>query len=396
MLNISEVMDVALGRRELEEVRRRQPDRYAGSELPPPVVVWNVCRRCNMTCPHCYAAASASESRFTLDHAEALELVDQMADNAIEVVIFSGGEPLMRDDLMTLIERADSRGLSCHLSTNGTLLDSTTARRLAAAGIGYVGVSVDGMPAFNDDYRGLEEGFEKASSGLSNARVAGLRTGLRMTLTRHNIDQLEDVFEHARALGVDRFYVSHLLDAGRGFAMSDADLSRDACRQTLRWLFEMAHPASRRESDPDIVTGGNDSDGVFLIRWLAESVGGEAAARAMRLLGLRGGNSAGVGIINIDSRGEVHPDQFWRQSTLGNVRRTSLSEILDHPLRETLANRADHVKGRCARCRFFEICGGSHRERALARHDDVWGPDPACLMTEREIEPNGREREAVS
>ena len=396
VLNVTEVVDVALGERSAQEVRRGTPDRYDADELPPPVVVWNVCRHCNMECPHCYAAATATPSRFSLDGDEAAELIDEMAEAGIRVVIFSGGEPLMRPDLFELISRADRRGISCHLSTNGTLLDDQKARRLADAGIGYVGVSIDGMPEFNDEYRGLEDGFERATRGIECAREAGLRTGLRVTLTQHNLDHLPRLLEHAHAIDVERFYVSHLLDAGRGYAMSDADLDRSQCRATLRYLFEQTHPSERAEGAPDIVTGGNDSDGPFLVQWLDEIAGGEAARRAGSLLASRGGNSAGVGLLNIDSRGAVHPDQFWRQCTLGEVRETPFAEILEHPMRRKLANRHDHVAGRCGDCRFFELCGGSHRERALARHGDVWGSDPACLMSDREIGVHEPETEVSS
>lgn len=384
MLNITKTLQVALGRSEAEELRSDRSSRFRDPEGVPPVVVWNVCRHCNMECPHCYAAATASPSRFALDRDEALDVIDQLADCGVRVVIFSGGEPLMRPDLEELIRTADARGLSCHLSTNGSLLDPETARNLADAGIGYVGISIDGMPEFNDDYRGLEDGFDRATGGIRNAQAAGLRTGLRLTLTRHNLDQLDAVYEHAVDLGVDRFYVSHLLDAGRGYGMENADLDRKECRRTLRRLFEWAHPDERTPEEPDVVTGGNDSDGALLVWWLWKQAGPRAARRAFRLLASRGGNSAGVKLLNIDARGDVHPDQFWRQCTLGNVRETPVAEILDHPLRRKLARREEHIHGRCADCDFLDICGGSHRERALARTGDRWGSDPACVLTDEE------------
>ncbi|MFB6263888.1 MAG: radical SAM protein [Bradymonadaceae bacterium] len=385
MLDLHEMLDVAFGERTCDEVSRETPGRYGDERLPAPVVVWNVCRRCNMSCPHCYAAAGEAPSRFALEPSEALRVADELAECGVRAVIFSGGEPLMRPDLLELIDAVRAGGIPCHLSTNGTLLDHSTASALADAGIGYVGVSVDGGPGFNDDYRGLADGFERASRGVENAREAGLRTGLRITLTERNLDQLDAVREHARSLQVDRFYVSHLVDAGRGRAMADVDLDREESRSVVRGLARRSLPWRRREGDPSVVTGGNDSDGPFLVGWLRRCFGTGPAERALALLRRRGGNSAGVGLLNIDARGNVHPDQFWRECTLGNVRDLSVEELLEHPMRRVLATRTERLRGRCGECPFADVCGGSHRERALARNGGVWDSDPACLLRENDL-----------
>jgi len=379
------MIEVARGKMNPRDLRRGAPQRFAGPREDSPVVVWNVCMHCNMSCPHCYAAAVAEPSPTDLSHEEGLRLLDDLASCGVSVVIFSGGEPLLRPDLFELMEHAKSIGMSPQLSTNGVLIDEGVAARLAKLGVAYVGVSIDGVQEFNDEYRGLDGGFEAALTGLRNVRGAGMRTGVRMTLSKRNFEQLPDMLALAQRERFDRFYVSHLVYSGRGFKVAHEDLSREEVRGALLQLFARAEELIDDASPLKIVTGSNDSDGVFLLRWLGERYDAEAVERVRDLLEERGGNSAGEKIINIDSRGRVHPDQFWRAATLGDVRKQSIREILEHPLREQLRNRLDHLKGRCGACQERTLCRGSHRERALAMHRDAWASDPACVMEDAEI-----------
>jgi radical SAM protein with 4Fe4S-binding SPASM domain len=382
---VSDLLEVARDRVSGAEVRARAPRRFGESGERPPVVIWNVCMHCNMTCPHCYAAAVSQPSPTDLSLAEGFDLIDQMAACGVRVVIFSGGEPLLRADLFELMSHARDKGIAPQLSTNGVLIDAEMARRIERAGVEYVGVSIDGPEGFNDGYRGLDGGFHAALDGLRNAKAAGLRTGLRMTLTRRNVDDLDEMLDVAAGVDADRFYVSHLMYSGRGFKVADDDLSRARARAALEHLFERAEALLAAGRGPRIVTGSNDSDGPFLLRWIERRFGAAAAQPVRELLGERGGNSAGERILNVDSRGRVHPDQFWRSATLGDIRSESFAEILEHPMRQELRNRLDHLKGRCGACSERDLCRGSHRERALARYRDPWAPDPACVMEDAEI-----------
>lgn len=385
MLPVSDLLEVARRSVSGAEIGARAPARFAPAGDAPFVVVWNVGIHCNMSCPHCYAAATSQPSPHDLDTDEGLSLLEQMAGAGVRVVILSGGEPLLRPDFFTLLSRAGEVGLAPQLSTNGVLIDEPTARRLADGGVGYVGVSLDGLGSWNDSYRGLPGGFDRAVRGLGFARGAGMRTGVRMTLTRRNADQLDGVAEVALECGADRFYVSHLVDSGRGAKLVSDDLDRSEARALLRGLFETAERWLDRGVATRVVTGSNDSDGPFLLRWIETRYGADAAAPVAKLLLERGGNSAGERILSVDHRGRVHPDQFWRAAVLGDVRTTPFAEILKHPLREQLRDRLAHLKGRCAACSYRALCRGSHRERALARDGDIWAPDPACVLEDHEI-----------
>lgn len=383
MLMLSDMIDVARGVASEEAARARSPRRFSGGRAP--VVVWNVCRHCNMTCPHCYVAAGARRSPGDLSTEDALAVIDDLAASGVSTVIVSGGEPLLRDDLFTLLERMKAVGIGAQLSTNGVLVDARTAERLARVGVGYVGVSIDGPRELNDGYRGLEGGFDAALAGLRHARDAGMRTGVRITLTRRNVDVVEDVAEVAAEVGAGRFYVSHLVYAGRGLRMVKDDLDPAASRRAMLALFTMAARWLDGRRPMRFVTGSNDSDGPLLLAWLAERWGDAARERVELLLRARGGNSAGEKVLCIDHRGRVHPDQFWQDAVLGTVPRERFADVLAHPMRRELEGREERLEGRCGACRFRALCRGSHRERAVATTGNPWAPDPACVMKDAEI-----------
>jgi radical SAM protein with 4Fe4S-binding SPASM domain len=385
LLPITELIEVARGGSSSADLRSRAPRRFTAEGQVAPVVIWNVCMHCNMQCPHCYAAAVPEPSPTDLTREEGLRLLDELAASGVSVVIFSGGEPLLRPDLFDLIIHAKSLGISPQLSSNGVYIDEATAARLKEIGVAYVGISIDGVEEFNDEYRGMQGGFQAAVQGLRNAKAAGMRTGMRMTLSTRNFEQLDSIIEVALEAQVDRFYVSHLVYSGRGFKVVHEDLSREQVRGVLEYLFERAEELADQDSPLKIVTGSNDSDGVLLLRWIEDRYGAIPAKGVRELLLQRGGNSAGERVINIDSRGRVHPDQFWRSAVLGDVRKESIAQIFEHPLREQLKQRLDHLKGRCGACSERLLCRGSHRERALAYYRDQWAPDPACVMEDAEI-----------
>ncbi len=387
MLPVTQVLDHALHPELLGEDAgsARASLRFVPAGRAPLVVVWNICHHCNMRCPHCYAAATFSPSAYDLSSDEGVRLIDQIADAGVRVLILSGGEPLLRADVFDLAAHATARGLDVQLSTNGVLIDDDVAARLRDAGVHYVGVSIDGTPEFNDVYRGLERGYDRARAGLDAAMRAGLATGVRVTVTRRNAAQVDALLDEVLRWGVGRFYVSHLVDSGRSWQVSGDDLSPEETRGLLERLFARAEALLAAKRKLRVVTGANDSAGPLLVGWIARRHGEEAASRARSLLARRGGNSAGEKILNVDARGRVHPDQFWRQATLADVRREPFERALSHPLRADLARREELLEGRCGACRFLGLCRGSHRERALARSGGLWAPDPACVMRDDEI-----------
>lgn len=354
-----------------------------------PVVVWNLTRGCNLRCVHCYSDSRAMKYPGELSTAEAKVIIDQLADFRVPAILFSGGEPLLRRDLFALVEHARDRGLRCTLSTNGTLIDETKAKRIREAGFTYVGVSIDGVGKNNDMFRGVPGAFERAVRGIRNLRAVGQRVGLRMTLTRWNFRDLEGVFDLIEREDIQRACFYHLVYSGRGSDMRVDDLGHRETREVLDSILRHIDEFHDRGLEKEILTVDNHADGVYAYLKMVER-GDVRAGEVYRLLKWNGGGTygSGVGIGCIDWSGNVHPDQFWHHRTLGNVKERPFGEIwmdTSDPLMAGLKNRLPLLKGRCGGCRFKELCGGSFRVRAEAVHGDPWAPDPACYLTDEEI-----------
>ena len=362
-----------------------------------PIVVWNITRMCNLKCVHCYNDSGAGKPCDEITTVEAKTVIDDLARFGVPSILFSGGEPLMRPDLFELIEYAGAQGRRTVISTNGTLITADVARRIKQLGVSYVGISLDGIGAINNRFRGVAGAFDRAVRGIRSCQDAGVRVGLRLTLTRRNVEDLESLFDFFEKEGIERACFYHLVPSGRGGAIASDDLSHQESRDALDRILAKTKQFKAQGRKTDILTVDNHVDGVYLyLKLLAE--GSARAAEVWKLLTWNGGGlySSGVGIGCIDYEGRVHPDQFWWHYDLGNVRQRPFSEIWtdpDEPLLKGLRNRRSQIKGRCSRCKFFDACGGSLRVRADLCLKDPWAPDPACYLTDEEIGLHERQQQ---
>jgi Fe-coproporphyrin III synthase len=352
-----------------------------------PVVVWNCTKACNLRCVHCYSESNTQKHPHELSTEEGRMLIDQVADFGSPVMLFSGGEPLMRKDLFVLVEYAVSRGLRAVISTNGTLITEEAAARLAKIGLSYVGVSLDGTREVNDKFRGVEGAFDRAVAGIRNAQAAGIKVGLRFTINKRNVDEVPKLFDLLDEAGVPRICFYHLVYAGRGSSLMDEDLTREKARETVDLIIDRTKRLHDEGKPTEVLTVDNHCDGVYLYQRLRREDPARAA-QVMELLEFNGGNSTGVGIGCVSWNGDVHPDQFWRGKLLGNVRERSFGEIWTDEGNEflmKLKTKKEHVTGRCGVCHYLNVCGGNFRSRAEAATGDEWAPDPACYLTDEEI-----------
>ena len=364
---------------------RRDGPGAAGARKP--IVVFNCTRRCNLRCVHCYSNSTDGPNPGEMSTNQALAMIDDLADFGAPVLLLSGGEPLMREDLFTLAATAVERGIRAVVSTNGTLITPAMAERLREASVGYVGVSLDGLGEVNDRFRGRAGAFADALAGIRNCRQAGMKVGLRFTVTGANVSQVADIFSLLRDEDIPRACFYHLVYAGRGVDLAGDDLSHEQTRELVDLIIDKTAQLHADGLAKEILTVDNHADGPYLyMRMLRE--GGERAGEVLRLLRTAGANSSGDRIGCVSWDGEVHPDQFWRGLSLGNVTDRPFSEIwtdLSNPLMAKLKHKAPHVTGRCSTCRFLAICGGGLRTRAEAVTGDLWASDPACYLTDEEI-----------
>jgi len=351
-----------------------------------PVVVWNVTSRCNLSCTHCYAATEGEQSELSTD--EALALIDDLAAFGAPVLLFSGGEPLVRPDILTLARHAVGQGLRVVFSTNGTKIDARMADEFKKIGLSYAGISIDGMEAVHDRFRACPGAFQRSLAGIRACRDAGVKVGLRVTMTQDNLADIPAIFDLMEAERIPRICLYHLVYCGRGAEIASHDLSHAQRRDTLNLIIDRTAQLHRRGFPVEVLTVDNHCDGPYLyLRMVREKH--PRADDVMTLLRMNGGNSTGHGLACISWDGTVYPDQFWRNKPVGNVREKKFSEIWGRPaqgsLLALLREKKKHVTGRCVTCRFLDVCGGNFRARAEAATGDLWGVDPACYLTDDEI-----------
>ncbi len=364
----------------------------AGISKPPPgtprpVVVWNCTRQCNLRCIHCYASAGSRRSPEEMDTAAGKSFISDLADFKVPVILFSGGEPVLREDLFELADFATEQGLRIALSTNGTLITEEIARKISQAGFAEAGISLDGIGANNDRFRGQDGAYQTALAGIRNCVSLGVRVSLRLTITRFNYQEIPAIFQLIEDEGVARVCFYHLAYSGRGSSLREEDITHSQTRAVVDQICEHTLDLHQRGFSKEVLTVGNHADGAYLYLKLREQ-DPQRASTVLDLLKMNGGNSSGIKIGAVDDLGNVHPDQFWWHHSLGNVRQRKFGDIwtdTSEPLLQGLKNRKQLLKGRCARCQYLDLCNGNLRVRAEAVFGDVWAEDPACYLTEEEI-----------
>ena len=352
-----------------------------------PVIVWNMTRRCNLNCIHCYAKAGAKQTELELTTKQAKEMINDLARYGVPVLLFSGGEPLLREDLAELVKYATSKGIRAVVSTNGTLITRQKARELKEAGVSYVGISIDGLEEVHDKFRRVQGAFKNTMKGIENCQIEGIKVGLRFTINRFNVGEVEKIFDLIKEREIPRVCFYHLVYAGRGSSLIREDLTHKEKRQVLNLILKKTKELFDKGFEKEVLTVDNHADGPYIYLTLLKE-NPDRAEEVMELLKYNEGNNSGKGIGCISWDGKVHADQFWRNHTFGNVLERPFSEIWDDPsieLLRKLKNKKRYVKGRCSKCRFLDICGGNFRARAEAFYGDIWAPDPACYLTDKEI-----------
>jgi radical SAM protein with 4Fe4S-binding SPASM domain len=370
-----------------DNLRYRERPLNHAEESPRPVVVWNCTRQCNLSCVHCYASADNRKSSDEMDTRAGKAFIHDLAEFGVPVVLFSGGEPLMRRDFFELADYARQQGLRIALSTNGTLITREVAGIIGNIGFAEAGISLDGIGANNDRFRGREGAYQAALNGIRNCIDLGLRVSLRLTITRSNYQEIPEILQLVEDEKIDRVCFYHLAYSGRGSSLQNEDIDHSQTRSVVDLICERTQDMYRRGLHKEILTVDNHTDGVYLYLKTRE----QDSPRADKILGLlkmNGGNNSGIRIGAVDDRGNVHPDQFWWHYKLGNVQERKFGEIwsdTSEPLLQGLRNRKKLLKGRCSRCQYLDICNGNLRVRAEAVFGDVWAEDPACYLTDEEI-----------
>lgn len=354
---------------------------------PGPVVIWNLVRRCNLTCKHCYSISADKDFPGELSTQEVFRVMDDLRAARAPVLILSGGEPLLRPDIFDIGRRAKAMGFYVGLSSNGTLVNADNVEAIAATGFDYVGISLDGIKETHDRFRRKQGAFDAALHGLRLCRDAGAKVGIRFTLAQENAHDFPALLDLMESESIDKFYLSHLNYAGRGNKNRKDDAHFRTTRAAMDLLLDRCWRHVQAGRPKEFVTGNNDADGVYLLHWVAARFP-EKYEHIRQKLVQWGGNASGVNVANIDNLGDVHPDTMWWNYPLGNARQRPFGEIwadTSDPLMAGLKQSPRPVVGRCARCRHLDLCNGNTRVRAWQTTGDFWAEDPGCYLADEEI-----------
>ena len=368
----------------LRYVEGASQQRHGVSSGKGPVVVWNCTRTCNLKCVHCYADSDNEKYESEMNLEEAKAFIEDLAEFKVPVILFSGGEPLIRKDIFNILEHAEKYNIRSTISTNGTLLTKEVCSSLKRFNVGYVGVSLDGIGSTHDEFRQTKGSFDTALNGIRNCLEIGQKVGLRFTINRHNYNQLEDIFRLIKEEKIPRVCFYHLVYSGRGSEMIKEDISHDETRAAMDLIMDKALELGEKV---EILTVDNHADAAYLYIQ-AQKRYPHLAGRVSELLKMNGGNRSGIAFANVDFHGNVHSDQFTWNHCFGNIRDKKFSEIWkdgSHPILNGLRDRKKLLKGRCSKCKWLSICNGNFRARAEAVTGDFWESDPACYLTNQEI-----------
>jgi heme d1 biosynthesis radical SAM protein NirJ len=352
-----------------------------------PVVIWNLIRRCNLTCKHCYTTSTDINFPNELSTEEIYAVMDDLKAFKVPVLILSGGEPLLHPDIFKISRRAKDMGFYVALSTNGTKISADNIDEIADINYQYIGVSLDGIKDTHDQFRRVKGSFDQALHGIHLCLEKGIKVGLRFTLTQDNHQDFPALLQLMDDNNIDKFYLSHLNYGGRGNKNRKDDAHFAMTRTAMDLMFETSYNWLKQGKDREFVTGNNDADAVYFLHWVARHFP-DKVGHIKAKLEQWGGNASGVNVANIDNLGNVHPDTFWWHYELGNVKERPFSEIwmdTSDPLMAGLKQQPRPLEGRCGRCRYQAICNGNTRVRAEQTTGNFWAEDPGCYLADAEI-----------
>ncbi len=339
------------------------------------LLFWESTIKCNLACAHCRRIETDEAAHKDLSTAQVRDLIEQLAglgkeQSLMPVLVFSGGEPLCRDDLFELISHSKSLGITPALATNGTLIDETVARRIRDSGVMRVSVSLDGATAeVHNELRQLAGSFERAVEGIGHLREQNVPFQINMTLTRHNAHQIKDVYDLAKSLGAVAVHIFMLVPVGCGQHLADNDMLSP--EQYEQKMLDICRLDGRGELQIKVTCGPHYER---VIRQQGLSSHKKASQ------GKHGGTSrgclAGLGVLFVGHQGDVFPCGYLPVKC-GNVLEEKLSEIWTNSPDLARMRDSNQLEGKCGVCSYRQICGGC-RGRAYAATGNYMAEEPFC------------------
>lgn len=335
------------------------------------LIAWEVTRSCNLACKHCRAEAHAEPFAGELSTAEALALIDTFPDVGHPIVIFTGGDPMLRPDVYELVAHAHSKGLVCAFSPNGTLITPETAQRIREAGVNRCSISLDGYDAaHHDTFRGVPGAFDASLRGIACLKAAGVPFQINTTVTRDNVHHLENMRTLAEGLGAVAWHIFLLVPMGRAAGLAGQVITAEEYEQVLHWLYD-----TRSQSGMHLKATCAPHY-YRILRQRARAEGVAVTPTTFGMDALTRGCLGGTGFCFISHVGQVQPCGYL-ELDCGNVRETPFPRIWRTSPQFRQLRDPSQYKGKCGVCEYHKVCGGC-RARAHSMHGDYLGPEPLC------------------
>jgi len=372
--------------------------RALGSNQILRLLFWETTIKCNLTCAHCRRLESNEAAFRDLSTAQAKDLIAQLAELGraqpmMPVLVFSGGEPLCRDDLFELVSQAKAAGITPALATNGTLVNATAAEQIRDSGIVRVAVSLDGATAeVHDKLRQLEGSFKRALQGIKHLRKKEIPTQINMTLTKHNAGQLEDVYELAKSVGAVAVHIFMLVPVGCGQVLAETDMLSP--EQYEQKMLEICRLDSRSELQMKVTCGPHyeriiRQQGLYQARKKTSHVSGSVPGRNGHG-GASRGCLAGLGVLFVGHQGNVFPCGYL-PIECGNVLKQKLAEIWYNNEDLARMRNSSSLEGKCGVCGYRDVCGGC-RARAYAATGNYMAEEPFCAYIPQQRKEDREQR----
>ncbi len=348
------------------------PDR-PGEGIPSlRLVAWETTRNCNLNCVHCRAAATCGPYSGELDTRAALTLLDQIAEVAKPIIILTGGEPLLRNDIFEIAKHGHAKGMRMVMAPNGTLVTRPIADKMVKSGIQRISVSLDGSTAQSHDaFRGVQGAYDGALEGIANAKAAGIEFQINTTITKTNLEQIPKIFKLAESLGAVAHHIFLLVPTGRGKYIVDQGIDAKEYEQTLNWFYD------QREKTTLQLKATCAPHYYRILRQRAKADGRSVTFESHGLDAVTRGCLAGTGFCFVSHRGIVQPCGFL-DLNCGDVTRQSFGEIWRHAEHFKKLRDLDQLKDKCGYCEYRRVCGGC-RARAYEATGDYMAQEPLCL-----------------
>ncbi|WGI17384.1 heme b synthase [Methanonatronarchaeum sp. AMET-Sl] len=331
----------------------------------PMLVAWELTRSCNLKCSHCRASSIYSPEPDELTTKQAKKVVDEIAKIG-HILILTGGEPLIRDDVYKISDYADKKGLRVVLATNGTTLDKNKTQRLIDAGIQRISISIDGSkPKSHDNFRGIEGAYKKAINGIQILKEMNMPFQINTTITQKNVDELPKLIEMSNELGAKAHHIFMLVPTGRGEDLKGNEITPQRYEEILEWFY-------KKESEVDMELKATCAPHYYRI---ISQKGGKFQKKGLDMR--TGGCLGGKMFCFISRTGEVYPCGYL-PVTAGNVLEEKFTKIWSKSkLFQDLRN-PNKLTGKCGECEYKKLCGGC-RARAYAETENYLSEEPYCI-----------------